>query len=1523
MSYILRVYQQSQFVECITPNINNRKVTIEFQFPNLTLPLSMSVINGEWSILSDSNVTVMHSENIVEKLVIADSNILQLTYEGVEFAMIVENSYPGYTSYKKFKYSKNRITIGNRASNNIYYNRKLVSGYHASIEYENDQCYIVDQNSSNGTYQNGLRVFGKQILKFGDVVDILGLRIVYLTDLLAINEVNYPLIIEGISPIETTIVSQAIIKKSNEDEYYSRSPRQIEKIDDEVIEIEGPPTPSKNRRQPIMFVIGPAVTMVIPITIGVLFTTYSMQNSGGSSSPMLFMGIITSVTAAFIGAFWALTNYRYNKKIELEDEKKRNDKYRSYLVKMRSRITEKQDLNRDKLLKMYPEIKESINFIVNKQRRSFERNVNHSDFLTVRLGIGERPSFNSIQIPKERFSMIDDDLMEEPDRIKNDLSSIKRIPITINLIQNRLIGVLFDEPDDAIKISRSIITQLTAYHSYQDVKIVFLLDATQTQMVNSIKWIPHLWSSDEKIRFIGTSEQSIADISYYLTTLFREREELLEDQKEGFRPLPHYVIFVTNPSLIDNETMSKYILNPSENIGITSILLYEKIDKLPNHCNIIIQKDKEFSGYYSLDNSFDGLPNLSFDEVTPEEFHDYCVSLANVQLKENHSGGKIPNILSFLDMYKTSSIDSLDIYQRWMQNRTFESMKAMIGYKGEDQPLFLDIHEKYHGPHGLVAGTTGSGKSETLQTYICSLALNYHPHEVSFILIDYKGGGMANSFETLPHLAGIITNLGGNQTTRALTSINSEIKRRQAIFSESKVKHIDEYIELFRSDKVKKPVPHLIIIADEFAELKKEQPEFVRALVSASRVGRSLGVHLILATQKPSGVVDDEIWGNSRFRLCLRVQDKQDSNEMLKRSDAAYITNPGRGFFQVGNNEIFEEFQSGFSGALYEPDIPFLDAKSNVVNMISLWGRRLVPQSAKMGQKGQSGNKKQLPEVVSNLHLIAKKYNIKPIDQIWLPQLNKQIFLEDVITESAQNNPMDIVIGMVDDPVNQRQFAFSYNFIESGNLLIAGSTMSGKTTLLQTLLFGLIKKNDASKINVYVADYNSRILKSFEKCPQVGSVYFDDEEEKANKMVRMIQKELVNRKRKLSEVGIGSFREYCRRFNDLPAIIFAIDNYSAYTELNPKHEEDFIVLSRESSSYGIYLLFTINNPNDLRTRIRQNFPSGIGLQLADRFEYESILSEKIDLVADDKIAGRGMVKTNIPLEFQVAIAVKADFSQINQKISEEFESMFFEYEGVLAKSIPTLPEDLSLEHLLKSYPMINSFASGLPVGYDSDESTPISIDLFSSFCISISGASRTGKSTLMRNWIKYTNKLNSRNVLIDRVDSSHSQDGINTHISTAEQLFDFLQNDLRNEFIARGDIKTQFSNNKSANKSDFYNKTKPLFIFIPDFTFFLELIYNYEKDMKKFMEQTISVGKGYGIYFIATVTNNDMTSDYNSKRVFRSFIGYKEGFHLGGQTDQQRIFDFDIPVFERSKRTGVGVGHIIDEGKTKKVIVLQ
>ena len=191
---------------------------------------------------------------------------------------------------------------------------------------------------------------------------------------------------------------------------------------------------------------------------------------------------------------------------------------------------------------------------------------------------------------------------------------------------------------------------------------------------------------------------------------------------------------------------------------------------------------------------------------------------------------------------------------------------------------------------------------------------------VAFLLIDYKGGGMSKMFTALPHLLGTITNLDGSQSMRALASIKSELARRQSIFNQYDVNHINNYNKLFKNGEAEEPLPHLFLISDEFAELKKEQPEFMSELVSAARIGRSLGVHLILATQKPTGVVDDQIWSNSKFKLALKVQNEADSKEILKTADAANITLPGRAYLQVGNNEIYELFQSAWSGAAYNEE---------------------------------------------------------------------------------------------------------------------------------------------------------------------------------------------------------------------------------------------------------------------------------------------------------------------------------------------------------------------------------------------------------------------------------------------------------------------------------------------------------------------------------------------------------------------------------------------------------------------------
>ena len=293
---------------------------------------------------------------------------------------------------------------------------------------------------------------------------------------------------------------------------------------------------------------------------------------------------------------------------------------------------------------------------------------------------------------------------------------------------------------------------------------------------------------------------------------------------------------------------------------------------------------------------------------------------------------------------------------------------------------------------------TGSGKSEFIITYILSLALNYSPEEVAFILIDYKGGGLAGAFDNkglnlkLPHLSGVITNLDKSELNRTLVSINSELRRRQEMFNAARDKlgestiDIYKYQRFYREGKLDKPIPHLFIISDEFAELKSQQPDFMNDLISTARIGRSLGVHLILATQKPSGVVNDQIWSNSKFRVCLKVQDRSDSNEMLKKPDAAEIQNAGRFYLQVGYDELFVLGQSGYTGASYKPSDFDKTGENESIIVVDNLVRTVteVSEDKKIVQANNFGD--QLSNVLKYICSMAEKMQLKA-DNLWLERI--------------------------------------------------------------------------------------------------------------------------------------------------------------------------------------------------------------------------------------------------------------------------------------------------------------------------------------------------------------------------------------------------------------------------------------------------------------------------------------------------------------------------------------------------------
>lgn len=447
--------------------------------------------------------------------------------------------------------------------------------------------------------------------------------------------------------------------------------------------------------------------------------------------------------------------------------------------------------------------------------------------------------------------------------------------------------------------------------------------------------------------------------------------------------------------------------------------------------------------------------NLRFDiqHVENIELEKTARTLSAI-IHEQGISSKIPESVTFFEMYGVEKPEELQSKLRWENHQSHKSLAVPLGLRGKDDYVELNLHEKAHGPHGLVAGTTGSGKSETVQSYILSLAVNFHPHEVGFLLIDYKGGGMANLFANLPHLLGTITNLDKEESMRAMASIKSELARRQRIFGENQVNHINGYNKLFRLGKVTEPLPHLFIISDEFAELKKEQPEFMSELVSAARIGRSLGIHLILATQKPSGVVDEQIWTNSRFRLCLKVQNTGDSKEMLKTPGAANITQAGRAYLQVGNNEIYELFQSAWSGAAYDEERAEQEKEDSRVYLVNELGQgELLNADLSGSEENGQIRATQLDVTVQYLAKLYAEEKAVPVKRPWLPPLPSilQSPYTKIVKDSATFAKGDYTLGLglIDVPEEQLQEEYTLDLIKNGHLLYMASSGYGKTMLLE------------------------------------------------------------------------------------------------------------------------------------------------------------------------------------------------------------------------------------------------------------------------------------------------------------------------------------------------------------------------------------------------------------------------------------------------------------------------------------------
>lgn len=1558
--------------------------------------------NGQFSALCTEDAAFMESGTPRMSVLLRFDDPLQLmTRSGEKIYLFFSEKEPSFTIPEKYHIKTNqRISIGSGTGNQIVYTYgSLVSGVHAELFYNNG--WNIADHGKLGVCVNDVPVKGVQRLHFGDSICLCGLHIQYFGQVIAVHHVfGVCRVSHELSPYDVQRNRLAQRVDAGELRYFNRPARKLPAIDSGEVQIDAPPAVQEAKKKSILSAIARPLTMALPMLLGFTMMTIGMAGRGSFMS----IGIITAVSSAVFGAGWAMVSLRQSTEEETEKDRTRFNAYGNYLISISRDLAGRYRSNYLALNAMYPSAEKCVNFDESSPML-WSRNASHDDFLFVRLGKGTMPFQITVKVPNQGFALRSDALVEGPQTIAREYAELKDIPVGVDLQKQNLVGILSAKGEmGAVRAVQLILAQIAANVCYTDVKIVLLNKKNQPEdqhIWGCLRSLPHCWSADRKKRYFSMSRSSVEDISYELLRVLRVRDAA--ENKES--PKPYYIVIVTDPALLEQNLLANYLLKPKPEYGTTTLIMANSRTELPNSCRFVIESD---AVNFYVNDLMD--PNQARLEIRSDEIHSTWLAqmahrFANIRVEDKLSEDQLPASIDFLTMYGVRSVEALRVAERWRSGNVCDNMSVPIGVKADGSLCNLDIHEKIHGPHGLVAGTTGSGKSELLQSYILSLCVNFSPDDVNFLIIDYKGGGMANLFADLPHLAGQITNLSGNSIRRAMISIKSESIRRQRLFNDYLVNNINQYTQLYKDGRAPVAIPHLLIVVDEFAELKNAEPEFMFELISIAQVGRSLGIHLILATQKPSGTVNDNIRSNSKFRICLRVQDKQDSMDMLHHPDAAFITQPGGAIFQVGSDEIYEPFQSAWSGAVYNEDLDPMDryampindtgTPTTTVNRIQLqraeekkleWYSTVVgimrrtapdvalipqatgqaaaaflekvysllprgvdfrgnaeslsgflkfwPENASelsdaetarliMQQAMQSGAKLPSPDEKTQLDALieyvaetAKANHYKESHKLWLDVLPERVVLDGL--EGWKNQAYEgswrsvqegwycgTLAGLIDDPENQTRTPLYVDFA-SGHHAVVGSVASGKSTFMQTVLYGLVNSYSPAELNLYIVDYSSRMLGIFNGLPHVGGVVFENEPGKLEKLFHLLSELLAQRKEQM--VG-GTFAEYKKqRSGDLPAVVFVIDNYGSFKDKTEgKYENLIMQLSREGIAYGIYLFISGGGFGmaDISARIGENMKTVITLELADKYKYvDALHTTNITILPEAGIRGRGLVRSGDRcLEFQTALINDGGDDYTRGKNAEQlFARMRADWRGPSAEPIPEIPANPIFSDFIASPSAVKKLRTGriLPIGYAAASAEVAGVDLSRSYCTLVTeqtaGSGRQTMTALVRSALE----MERSQVVIVTKDDAYDRLADDRHtplfVRSEDELFDYFKS-LTPEFVRRNKQKYAFMED-GADGDELFEKMKstfsPVFIMIDDLAAFFASVYQKEgaeRKMNGFLENILAKGALHHIYFFGRLCTAD-ASRISAHPAFKSFVSAKKGILTDGAPAMQKLLDF-------------------------------
>ncbi len=758
------------------------------------------------------------------------------------------------------------------------------------------------------------------------------------------------------------------------------------------------------------------------------------------------------------------------------------------------------------------------------------------DFLRLRLGVGTVAP--SVTIKPETVG--DDHLRREAADAMAGFGKLVDVPVTVDVAAAGVVA-LHGDPTETTSLATALALQACCLHSPED--LVVACAVTPDRGISEwLKWAPHTRSTNSPLP--GTHlAADCAGTDAMLRSVARIAEERAGSNDREIDARWPWILFLLDRTLEPDSGVSARLFDLARDVGISVIWLTDTDRRVPRQAQAIVELTGLASGQSSSLTYVDAtMKNQRFEptRIGVEIAERACRALAPLRdASAANATTAVPRMVTLNQALGVDHVTAAWVAEQWMVDRGC-SLPAPVGMT-DTGPVTLDLVE--HGPHGLIGGTSGAGKSELVQSLVAGLIALNSPERVNVLFIDYKGGALSGLFSRAPHSVGAVTNLDALLSLRALTSLKAELDRRMTLFEQHRVKDLRDMIAAHPGEAP----PSLVLVVDEFAALVRELPEFVEGIVSIAERGRSLGIHLLLSTQRPSGSINENIQQNTNLRISLRMLDSAESNNVIGTSDAATIPGhlKGRGYARLGPGELVA-FQSSWSGAPVTAD----DGPTPITVAPFASDTGATPAAVAQSVAGTASDQRtQLDAVIDAVVEAASAVNMGRGRAPWRETLPRLVPLAPVLDDPRSASDVVgtvVTIGMIDDPGEQDQYPAQFDLADGGGLAIYGNGGSGKTTALHTIACSAAIRDSRAGgggLTIVGIDFGSRQLGVLGRLPQCETIAAGDDLECVTRVIALLESLFAQR-----QTDIASAVE--RGVEPVPptAVLVLIDGYDAMAD---------------------------------------------------------------------------------------------------------------------------------------------------------------------------------------------------------------------------------------------------------------------------------------------------------------------------------------------------------------------------------------